>query len=128
LPDPQLELLRKAKESLTVARNNLDQGFPGFAAARAYYAMFYAIEAMLLNLGLAYSKHSAVISAFAQRFIKTGQFPVEFHSFLREAFKDRMTGDYDALREITAEQAEIHINRANEIVKTIENRIKGDSQ
>ena len=35
-----------------------------FAASRAYYAMFYAAEALLQSRGLAFSKHSAVHAAF----------------------------------------------------------------
>jgi len=44
-------LLQKAKESLEAARGLLRDGYPDFAASRAYYAMFYVTEALLACLG-----------------------------------------------------------------------------
>ena len=124
--EEQAKLLTKAKDSLIVAGIILEQGYPGFAAARAYYAMFYAVEALLLSIDMSFSKHSAVISAFAINFVKPGVFPMEYHRYLLDGFKARMTGDYEALVEVTADDAEKHINRAREIVEAIEKRIEGD--
>jgi uncharacterized protein (UPF0332 family) len=39
---------------------------------RAYYAIFYAANAMLATKGLERSKHSGVIATFRQHFVKTG--------------------------------------------------------
>lgn len=69
----QAALLQKAQKSLRAARLLADQGFYDFAVSRAYYAMFYIAEAFLLGEGLAFSKHSAVISAFGERFAKSGR-------------------------------------------------------
>ena len=33
--------IHKAKDSLFVAKNNLEIGHPGYAVSRAYYSMFY---------------------------------------------------------------------------------------
>lgn len=60
----QAALLQQASDSLAAARALLDLGYAGFAASRAYYAMFYIAEAFLEGEGLSFSKHSAVISAF----------------------------------------------------------------
>ena len=46
-PD-EAELLRMAEDSLRAARLLLQNDYPGFAASRAYYAMFAAAEALLL--------------------------------------------------------------------------------
>ena len=53
-----------------------------FAESRAYYAMFYIVEAFLEGEGMSFSKHSAVISAFGREFARTNRVPVEFHRFL----------------------------------------------
>ncbi len=58
-PD-QAELLKLAEESIGAAKLLLDNDYQGFAASRAYYAMFSAAEALLLSKGLSFSKHSAV--------------------------------------------------------------------
>jgi uncharacterized protein (UPF0332 family) len=66
----QAELLAKAKQSLRATDLMKREGFYDFAASRAYYAMFYLAEALLLGLGRVYSKHSAVIAAFGENFAK----------------------------------------------------------
>lgn len=70
------------------------QGFHDFAASRAYYTMFYLAEAFLLGLDLAYSKHSAVIAAFGEKFAKTGVVPPELHRYLTEGQDSRNAADY----------------------------------
>ena len=61
-----------AKESLSVAQLNYDNDFYAAAINRAYYAIFYATNALLATKKLARSKHSGVLSAFRHHFIKTG--------------------------------------------------------
>ncbi len=48
----QAALLRKAESSLKAARLLASEAYHDFAASRAYYAMFYAAEALLLGAGL----------------------------------------------------------------------------
>lgn len=62
----QASLLRKAHDSLRAAKLLAANSLPDFAASRAYYTMFYITEAFLLGEGLAFSSHSAVISAFGR--------------------------------------------------------------
>ncbi len=90
----QAALLQKASDSLDAARLLVSQGFNDFAVSRAYYTMFYVAEALLLGEGLTFSKHSGVISAFGQRFAKTGRVPTEFHRYLIEGGDSRNVGDY----------------------------------
>ncbi len=47
MTEDQADLLRKADESLRAAQVLLKEGFHGYAASRAYYAMFYVVEALL---------------------------------------------------------------------------------
>ena len=56
--------------------------------------MFYCAEALLASEGLSYSTHKGVISAFGEKFVKTGRLPAETHQWLREAFDQRIIGDY----------------------------------
>jgi uncharacterized protein (UPF0332 family) len=70
-----LALVNKAKDNLGAARTLISDGYYDFAASRAYHAMFYMAEAMLMQLGQSYNKHSAVISAFGREYAKTGIIP-----------------------------------------------------
>ncbi len=82
-------LLKKAHDSLHAARVLEREGLYDFSASRSYYAMFYAVQALLLGRKLAFSKHSAVIAAFGREFAKEGGVPIDFHRYLIEAQEDR---------------------------------------
>lgn len=62
---------------------------------RAYYAMFYAANALLAVRGLERSKHSGVIAAFREQFIKTGLISREYSRYFGEALDERHTADYE---------------------------------
>ena len=117
MTEDQLDLLRKAGDSLAAARVLLDHGFSGYAAARAYYAMFYVAEAFLEGEGASFSKHSAVIAAFGRLFARSGKVPLEFHHFLIEGQELRHSGDYGELHSITSEQATEQISRAAQFLE-----------
>lgn len=110
-PEQQF-LLQKAQRSLEAAQNLMQQGFHDFAVSRAYYAMFYVTEALLDQLGLAFSSHAAVISAFGQHFAKTGQLPAEFHRYLIDAQAQRTRADYDLQPNLAQSDAEALISQA----------------
>lgn len=65
-----------------------------FASSRAYYALFYAVEALLNEEGLIFKKHSGVHSAFGERFIKTKKLDSKYYQWLLEAFSNRLISDY----------------------------------
>lgn len=104
-------LIEKAEESLDVARSLSADGHYGFAASRAYYAMFYAAEAALLRKGLSFSKHTAVIAGFSRTFVKPGVFRPEMFKSLRLGFDLRSQGDYSILP-IPRERAEGLLEKA----------------
>ena len=124
MSDEQRELLLKARDSLRAAEVLQAQGFPGFAAARAYYAMFYVAEALLEGEGLAFSKHSAVIDAFGQRFVKTGRVPTEFYRYLIQGMERRHAGDYGSRGQVRPEQAAEQIAHAREFLEVAERLIE----
>lgn len=88
------ERLRKADEAIAAAEYLLDGGFVDIAGGRAYYAMFYTAEALLAEMELGFSKHSAVHAAFGREFAKPGLIDATFHRWLTVAFKHRAEGDY----------------------------------
>lgn len=114
-------MVRKAIRSIDAARRNFDERDYDFASSRAYYAAFYVMQAALLTKGLSFSKHSAVISAFNQHFIKTGVFPKIFSKLISRLFRERQIGDYDFYPSITKEDARENIEAAETIVKEVKN-------
>lgn len=114
--EDQRDLVAKARESLDAAHLLLRGGYGGFAAARAYYSMFYLAEALLENKGLSFSKHAAVIAAFGRHFAQPREVPAHLHRYLLEAVQLRQSGDYGAPGEVTADQAAVQIRRAEEFL------------
>jgi uncharacterized protein (UPF0332 family) len=110
--DDQRELLLEARDSIAAAKLLLGGEYPGYAASRAYFAMFYIAEAFLEGEGQSFSKHSAVISAFGREFAKTGRVPIDFHRYLMEAQELRHSGDYGVRSAVNYEQALEQILRA----------------
>ena len=88
-------LLKRAKRYLASAELLINDGDFESAASRSYYAMFYAVQAVLLKKNLSFSSHKAVISAFGEHFIKTEIFPKELGRELNRAFEKRQLSDYE---------------------------------
>ena len=118
-PDFQA-LIDKAKDSLGAARNLVRDGYFDFAASRAYYAMFYITEALLMQLGQSYNKHSAVISAFGREYAKTGIMDSKFHRWLIDAQDFRNIGDYGIESHVSEDDAKSTCEWAREFIEHVE--------
>jgi uncharacterized protein (UPF0332 family) len=88
--------LEKAAAAIEAARLLADEGFHDAAADRAYYAMFFAVEGLLSERDLSFSRHGAVHGAFGRLFAKTGELDPKYHRWLLEAFDARQTATYGA--------------------------------
>jgi uncharacterized protein (UPF0332 family) len=89
--------LEGAHEALRNAQYNLDGDFYGAAVNRAYYAFFYAATALLLTLDLTRSRHSGVMAAFREHFVKPGIFSVQDSKAYGAAFELRNVTDYEMM-------------------------------
>ena len=123
MTEDQADLLVNARRSIRAARVLVNSGFPGYAASRAYYAMFYIAEAFLEGEGKAFSKHSAVIAAFGRDFAHAGVVPVEFHRYLLTAQEARLNGDYANRPGATERAAREQISHAEEFLELAERLI-----
>jgi len=113
--------LEQAKESLGDARMLFEKnGTPQGVVNRSYYAMFYAVLALLVTIDRGTSKHRGVIALFDQEFIKQLVFPKEMSAMLHRAFDMRLTGDYREMLKISKDQAAEILDSAVEFVKSIE--------
>ena len=87
-------LLAKAARSRRAAALLGEQDYLDFAASRAYYALFYVAEALLLAEGLSFSSHAALIAGFGKTFAKTQRLAPRFHRYLIDAQDIRNLSDY----------------------------------
>ena len=106
------KFLDKANRALQAAERDLRDGDAEFAVGRAYYAMFYVVEALLTQKGLRFRKHGGVHAAFGEHFAKTGELDSKYHRWLLEAFNKRITSDYGVEAVVTPEEAAEMIGQA----------------
>lgn len=110
--------LTKARRAIRSAESIARDGDTDFAASRAYYAMLYVAQALLVERGLRFSKHSAVHAAFGQHFAKTAVLDPRFHRWLLDACDDRIEGDYGLDFLPTTEDVAETIQQAKEFLRT----------
>lgn len=120
--EPELEIaayLERAEQSIQAAKELVRNGYYDFAASRAYYAAFYGATALLLSEGLDFSKHSAVIAALHQRFVKAGRLSQEQGKDLNWLFEIRSVGDYGGTAHVSQPEAERAIEAAEKFLTSV---------
>ncbi len=116
--------IENAREMLKVAQLLLDNDFYTSAVNRAYYAVFYAANALLITKKLSSSKHSGVISLFRQYFVKTGLIDPEYSKIYGRMLEGRREGDYELQASWTREEVQTHLGDATRFVMEMERWLK----
>jgi uncharacterized protein (UPF0332 family) len=112
--------LEQAGESLDEAKFLLTgEKSPRSIINRVYYAMFYAILALLIYEPYSSSKHSSVLGYFNRRFIKEGVFNREMGRWVNKAFELRQRGDYREYFEVTRDQSADLVVKAGQFVSIL---------
>ena len=111
--------MERAEQAVDAAHELILGGFYDFAASRAYYVVFYAASALLLNEGLEFRKHSGVIAAIHKQFIKTGRLEKKFGQNLNWLFELRSIGDYGVTVHVPKTDAEQAISAARSFLQKV---------
>jgi len=117
-------LIKRAMKYLKSARILLEDGDCESSVSRAYYAMFYSAEALLLTKGLSFSSHRGVISAFGEHFVKTGIFSKGMGRELNRAFEKRQLGDYEYTFVISEDEAKKILENGEKFVEKMAQYLK----
>ena len=108
--------LEQADESLEAARTLLEKKLIRPSVNRSYYAMFYAVLALLAQGKKETSKHSGAIALFDRDFVKQGVFEKNYSRWLHDAFDLRQRSDYAAEYQVPEEEAEKTLKNAESFV------------
>lgn len=120
--------LRRAREFLQDADVLLSRERYSRCASCAYYAMFHAAQAMLVNEGLELHTHEAVKTKFGELFVKQKKaVSPEFGRMLAKAHEFRLDADYaiDARGNIEPEVAKQQLENAGRFMNMAEAYLKG---
>jgi hypothetical protein len=93
---------------------------------RAYYAMFYALQALLATRQIGTSKHSGALRLFDREFVKPNLLPKELSRSLRLAFNRRQTHDYGEMVDVDRQTAEDALAEARTFVLNIEAYLRSE--
>jgi hypothetical protein len=127
LSDKEKQVLL-AKYRLKQAHETLDEAeylfegnkSPRSVINRVYYAMYYAVLALIIFEKFISSKHSGVLAFFNQKFIKEGIFSYEMGRWINKAFEFRQTEDYREYTKITIEQVKPYLGFAKSFIENVE--------
>lgn len=111
--------MRQADDSLREASILRNADAQRGAVSRAYYAMFYALLALLATKQLGTSRHSGAISLFDREFVKTGVFAPDLSKALHLAFDRRQIHDYGEMIDLDASTCDEAIADATRFVAAI---------
>ena len=118
-PEYIAKQLEKADEALAAAEHLLDGGHLRAVANRAYYAMFYAALAALMQSGGDIPRtHGGVKNQFGLRYVTTGIFDAKLAGTLQDAYELRRLNDYE-LYTSTADEVELAVKNARAFVAEI---------
>ena len=117
--------LEKAKETLKSAKILFEE-VKDYTSAnnRAYYAIFYAIRAVLALEEIDFKRHKDVIAYFNQKYIKPEIFPRKLGSKIAQAQRVREDSDYDDEYSPSFEKTQNQIDTAKELIELVEKYIK----
>lgn len=115
--------LERAKETLKTAKVIFDIKDYKSANNRAYYAIFYAIRAVLALERKDFKRHKDVISYFNQYYINTEVFPKKLGHKISLAQSIREDSDYDDEYIASEEKTQTQIETAEELINQVEQYI-----
>jgi uncharacterized protein (UPF0332 family) len=112
--------LEEAAEALADAELLLKEGRSARGVINcAYYAAFYAVQALLEFRRIRARKHSGALEMFDVHFMKTGVFPKAMSKTVRDAFDLRMANDNQLVTASPVAQAEATLQGCREFVAAV---------
>lgn len=120
--DPFIALAEEELETSSLLLSN--QRYRA-AVSRAYYAMYYATQALLVTKNVISRTHKGIIQQFSQHFVKSGEFPTQRVTDLKRAYDLRQLSDYEAAVVLTLEQANMALGAATDFVHQVQIYLDG---
>jgi uncharacterized protein (UPF0332 family) len=115
--------LEQADQAMRVGKMALDSGYLRDAVNRFYYAMFYAVLALLATRKLETSKHQGAIALFDKEFVRAGVFSKQLSAWLHSAFEQRMEVDYKAPAPLAAAEVQTLFQQTEDFVQKVKTHL-----
>jgi uncharacterized protein (UPF0332 family) len=102
--------LKQAFDTIELAEFLVLNGKLVIAVNRIYYGMYYALTALALKNKFETSKHGQLIGWFNKEYILSKTVDSKYGKILRNAYQNRIKGDYDAFINISTEEVEFMLS------------------
>lgn len=112
--------LEKAKNTLSYAKSYIDDATLDSTVNRIYYAVFYAVNALLITQGLYSSKHSGIRAIFNREIVNKGLIEKQWGEFFADMFDRRQKGDYKDFVKFEKQDVEEWLKKAEEFINKID--------
>jgi uncharacterized protein (UPF0332 family) len=116
--------IETAHKTIDAAKLLAENGFWNSSVNRLYYALFYAVNALLVVNEIYPQSHSGMRSLFALHFIKTEKMDIKYGKLLAQLYDWRQKGDYDNMFDYDSESVMTLFDPVMEMVIQIEKEIK----
>lgn len=116
--------IESAYQTYEAAKSLFENEFWNSSVNRLYYAVFYAVNALLVVNEIQTKTHSSVKSQFSLHFIKTQKLEKRFGQLFNILFDLRQKGDYENLYNYDKESVEPLLEEVDGMIKAIEEEIK----
>jgi uncharacterized protein (UPF0332 family) len=119
--------LERACESLRAAEIMFENNMLTFSMNRVYYAMFYAVQALLVTREVSFSKHGQVKAYFNREMVKPGIFPTEMGQLYNKAFEYRQKFDYVDFSSPDLEMVSEYLGKAKVFISNIKKYLQREN-
>jgi uncharacterized protein len=112
--------IETAYKTVDAAKLLSENGFWNSAVNRLYYALFYAVNALLVSHEIFSQSHAGMKSQFSLHFIKSGKLDKKYGQLLAQLYDWRQKGDYENLFDYDAESVKALFEPVIEMINRIE--------
>jgi uncharacterized protein (UPF0332 family)/predicted nucleotidyltransferase len=108
-------LIKRADQNMLDASFLLtEQKSYASSVSRAYYAMFYIGQALLLTERVITKSHSGLANQLGEHLVKPNKLPTAASKLLKQVFIQRQISDYEIITDVSRETAETVLDQASE--------------
>ena len=113
------QVIARAEDCLEDARYLFEGNRNEAAVNRAYYAVFTAVQGLLLDKEVFVKTHAGAKVKFNELYIKTGLLPLDYGKIFENIFALRQEADYDFSAVISAEDSRQAIDDADKFIRGV---------
>ena len=129
-PDERKEYVKyrieSAYKTVDAAKVLAENGFWNSTVNRLYYAVFYAVNALLVMNNIQTKSHSATKSQFSLHFVRTGKFDKKYGKLLAKLYDWRQKGDYENIFDYNDNSVQPLFAPVKEMIQLIERDINNN--